>query len=156
MRFLEHANACRADVDDPLLRRLYDYWEEKRGERPMPARADIDPVDMRFILGSVLVADVLREPLRFFVRLHGTELVRRAGYELSGKMLDDLPRPQFRALTHRSWAKSVETRAPFHAIGERILDGRSARYEALILPLSRASDDVNMLLVGMRYRDQAG
>jgi hypothetical protein len=144
MRLLEHANARRTDIIDPLLRRLYDYWSEKRGERAMPSRADLDPADMRFILGSLLLADVLR--------LHGTELVRRSGYELSGKMLDELPQPQFRALTHRSWAKSVETRAPFHAIRDRILDGRTARYEALILPLSRSGGEVDMLLVGIRYR----
>jgi hypothetical protein len=152
MRLLEHANARRTDIIDPLLRRLFDYWTAQRGERAMPARADIDPVDMRFILGSLLIADVLREPLRFFVRLHGTELVRRAGYELSGKMLDELPQPQFRALTHRSFAKAVETRAPFHAIRDRVLDGRSARYEVLILPLSRDGKAVDMLLVGIRYR----
>jgi hypothetical protein len=87
------------------------------------------------------------------VRLHGTELVRRAGYELSGKMLDELPQPQFRALTHRSFAKAVETRAPFHAIRDRVLDGRSARYEVLILPLSRGGGEVDMLLVGIRYRN---
>ena len=152
MRLLEHANALRTDIIDPLLRRLYDYWNEKRGERRMPSRADIDPVEMRFILGSLMVADVLRGPLRFFVRLHGTELARRSGYELSGKMLDELPQPQFRALTHRSWTKAVDTRAPFHAIRDRVLDGRSARYEALILPLSRSGDEVDMLLVGIRYR----
>jgi hypothetical protein len=153
MRLLEHANARRTDIVDPLLRRLYDYWNEKRGGRSMPSRAEIDPVEMRFILGSLLVVDVLREPLRFFVRLHGTELVRRSGYELSGKMLDELPQPQFRALTHRSWAKSVETRAPFHATRDRVLDGRSARYEVLILPLSKSGGDVDMLLVGIRYRN---
>jgi hypothetical protein len=153
MRLLEQANAHRSDIVDPLLRRLYDYWNEKRGERPMPSRAHIDPIEMRFILGSLLVADVLRSPLRFFVRLHGTELVRRAGYELSGKMLDELPQPQFRALTHRSWARSVETRAPFHSVRDRVLDGRMARYEALILPLSRSGEEVEMLLVGMRYRN---
>lgn len=152
MRLLEHANALRTDIIDPLLRRLYDYWDEKRGERRMPSRADLDPADMRFILGSLMLADVLRAPLRFHVRLHGTELARRSGYELSGKMLDELPQPQFRALTHRSWAKSVETRAPFHAIRDRILDGRNARYEVLILPLSRNDGDVDKLLVGIRYR----
>jgi hypothetical protein len=153
MRLLEHANARRTDIIDPPLRRLYDYWNEKRGERAMPSRADLDPADMRFMLGSILLADVLRDPLRFRVRLHGTELARRSGYELSGKMLDELPQPQFRALTHRSWAKSVETRTPFHAIRDRVLDGRAARYEALILPLSRDGDAVDMLLVGIRYRN---
>jgi hypothetical protein len=153
MQLLEHAYARRTDIIDPSLRRLYDYWNEKRGERAMPSRADLDPADMRFMLGSIMLADVLRDPLRFRVRLHGTELARRSGYELSGKMLDELPQPQFRALTHRSWAKSVETRVPFHAIRDRVLDGRAARYEVLILPLSRDGDAVDMLLVGIRYRN---
>jgi hypothetical protein len=153
MRFLEHIHAERSDVVDPLLQQLYDYWHQCRGARSMPSRADIDPTDMRFMLGSLMLVDVLYAPLRFRVRLHGTELVRRAGYELSGKMLDELPQPQFRALVYRSWAKTVETRAPFQAVRDRVLDGRTARYESVTLPLSADGRNVDMLLVGMRYRN---
>ena len=149
----EQVHARRSDIIDPLLQRLYDYWSGKCGGRAMPSRSDIDPVDLSFMLGQILLIDVLRAPLRFHVRVHGTELARRAGYELTGKMLDELPLPEYRAMAERSLAKVVDTRAPFRSLRDRTVDGRSLRYEGLVLPLSRDGRDVGMLLVGMRYGD---
>jgi hypothetical protein len=40
------------------FRRLYDYWHEKRGTRAMPSRADIDPLELKGVLGWVLLLDV--------------------------------------------------------------------------------------------------
>ncbi len=150
---LERSQAVRADIVDPLLRRLYDYWSAKRGDRAMPSRSDTDPVDLSFILGQILLIDVLRDPLRFHVRVHGTELARRAGYELSGKMLDELPLPEYRAMATRSLTTVVETRAPFRSLRDRMIDGRSLQYEGLVVPLSQDDREVDMLLVGMRYRN---
>ena len=31
------------DLDDPLHRQMYGYWQQKRGSRRMPSRADLDP-----------------------------------------------------------------------------------------------------------------
>ena len=39
----------------PRLQRLYQYWSDKRGERGMPSRADIDPLDMRFAIGNIIL-----------------------------------------------------------------------------------------------------
>ena len=141
------------DVHDPLLKRLLAYWLEKRGDRAMPARADIDPLEMRFILGSLILVEVHHEPRRFRIRLHGTDLARRAGYELTGKMLDELPISEFRQFVEGSFAAAVETRIPRSGVRDRLMDGRIYRYEALILPLSSDGGAVDMLLVGMRYLD---
>lgn len=152
-RGIQHVDVSRSDVVDPLLLKLFDYWREKRGDRAMPSRSDIDPVELRFIIGQILLVDVLREPRRFRIRLHGTELVRRAGYELTGKMLDELPQPEFRALAQQSFTTTVESRAPFHSLRDRVIDGRALRYETLMLPLSRDGREVDMLLVGLHYSD---
>lgn len=151
---VQQIGAGLADIVDPLLRRLFAYWEAKRAGREMPARSDVDPIDLRFILGQLILVDVLPGPtLRFRIRLHGTELAQRAGYELTGKMLDELPSTEFRALAQRSFTATAETRRPFHSIRDRILDGKPRRYESLMLPLSPDGDGVDMLLVGLRYSD---
>jgi hypothetical protein len=142
------------DLQDPLLRQLHAYWLEKRGNRAMPARADIDPLDMRFILGSLTLVDVLYAPLRFRIRLHGTDHVHRAGYDLTGKMLDELPVSEFRQFAKSSFTATVETRVPRAGIRDRVMDGRIYRYEALLLPLSSDGGAVDMLLAGMRYIDR--
>ena len=139
----------------PNLRRLYDYWAEKRGERKMPARVDIDPLDILYIVGNVILVDVVEgDPLRFHIRLHGTNLAERVGYELTGKMLDELPVDDFRALAQRSFTWVTSKVQPLHSRRDRIIDGRFARYETVIMPLSDDGERVNRLLVGLIYDDE--
>ena len=141
------------DLLDPQLRRLYAYWAAKRGGRAMPGRPDIDPLELHFILGNLILIDVLRAPLRFRFRLYGTALAHRAGYELTGRMLDELPATEFRAFVEESFTKVVETGTPRWALRERVMDSKQYRYETLLLPLSRDGELVDMLLIGMRYID---
>jgi hypothetical protein len=139
-------------IRHPKLRQLYDYWDGKRGDRAMPSRADLDPVDIRFAIGDVVLADVLDEtPPRFRIRVHGTNLSERTSFDLTGKMLDEMPAPEFRDLSTRSFRKVVRTKEPLHVIAERPLDGRTQRYEAIILPLSSDGERVDRLMIGMLY-----
>jgi PAS domain len=85
-----------ADIRDFRLQRLYEYWLAKKGQRRFPSRRDIDPIDFPYVLGHVMLVDVLRNPLRFQVRLHGTEMTAKAGYDLTGKFLDDHPVTEYR------------------------------------------------------------
>ena len=142
-------------IKHPRLQQLYDYWSAKRGERKMPSRADIEPLDMTFIMGNVILVDVIAgTPLGFRIRLHGTNLVERVHYELTGKMLDDLPQVQFRNLTRKSFAKVAKTAEPLRALNDRVLDDQLRRYETVILPLSGDGARVDMLLCGMIYDDE--
>ncbi len=140
------------DIVNVKLKRLFEYWEAKRGDRRFPARSDIDPVDMAFALGNVILAEVLPEtPPRFRIRLHGTTLSQRVGYDLTGKMLDEMPVPEFRDLSTRSFTKVVRTREPVHVLADRLVDGRMQRYEAILMPLSSDGERIDMLLVGLSY-----
>ena len=142
-------------IKHPKLQQLYDYWSAKRGERKMPSRADIDPLDMTFIMGNVILVDVIAgTPLGFRIRLHGTNLVERAHYELTGKMLDDLPQVQFRDLTRQSFTKVANTAEPLRVLNDRVLDDQPRRYETVILPLSADGARVDMLLCGMIYEGE--
>jgi hypothetical protein len=140
------------DIVHPKLRQLYDYWDGKRAGRDMPSRADLDPVEMRFVIGNVILVDVLGEkPLDFRIRLHGTNLSERVGFDLTGKMLDALPLPEFRELTRQSFAKVATTKQPLHAHRDRILDSRRRFYETIILPLSSDGERVDRILCGLFY-----
>jgi hypothetical protein len=142
-------------IQHPTLQRLFDYWGSKRGARAMPARADIDPLELGFIIGNVILVDVIEgDPPRFRIRLHGTNLVERAGYELTGRFLDELPQPEFRELTRLSFTRVAETGEPLQLRRDRMLDGRSRRYETIILPLSSEGTRVDMLLCGLVYDDE--
>ena len=47
---------------EPVLRDLHAYLNSRRGERPMPARADIDVVEIPTLLPFVFLVDVLDGP----------------------------------------------------------------------------------------------
>lgn len=59
----------------PAIRIGARYWSEKRAERAMPNRTDIDPADLTSILGNVVMMDVHFDPLDFEARIVG-EVVR--------------------------------------------------------------------------------
>lgn len=140
------------EISDPRLRRLYEYWLDRRGDREWPTRADFDPIDIRFILGNVILADVLPEtPPRFRIRVHGTTLAQYAGYDMTGKMLDELPPPEFRDLARKSFTKAARSGEPLHIVADRMIDDRMQRYETIMLPLSNGGERVDMLLIGLVY-----
>jgi hypothetical protein len=139
-------------IDSPLLKRLYADWAARRRARSMPARDDFDPLDLKYALGKLLLVDVLYRPLQFRFRLIGTELVDRAGFDLTGKSLDAYPNPEFRALMRQHYTAVVETRRPLRSVETNlVLDGRVRRYEALLLPLAADCETVDMLLIGVVY-----
>jgi hypothetical protein len=140
-----------AGIDDSRLRRLYEYWAAKKGNRRFPTRADIDPLDFSYVLGHVMLLDVLHGPLRFKYRVHGTEMVRRAAYDLTGKFLDDLPITEYRQYVQERCERLVRDREPLLIRYNRTLDDRKRHYEALWLPLSDDGENVTMLLCALIY-----
>jgi hypothetical protein len=148
------ASSLSADIRQPRLRRLYDYWTERKGARRFPVRRDIDPVEFSYLLGDILLIEVLRDPLRFRARVHGSNLAARAEYELTGKLLDDLPINDYRNYVIERCRVLVETGAPVVVHHDRVLDGRPRRYEALWLPISEDGVNVTMLLCALIYEDR--
>lgn len=141
-------------IASPKLDWLFRYWAERRGARPYPARSDIDPIQLRPLLGNIMLFDVVGNPPRFRYRLYGSSLAERAGYDMTGKWVDDLPDPGNAELVNRQLRQLVACR---HAIAyqrERILDGRACRYEVLALPLSDDGLTINMILEGVAFADE--
>jgi len=139
----------------PKLRQLYAYWLEKGGAHGLPTRVDMDPVDLRFAIGNLLLIEVIEgQPLRFHIRVHGTNLSERVRFDLTGKMLDELPQVEFRNISQQSFTTVATSKQPLHAQRDCVLDDRRRRYETIILPLSSDGDRVDMLLCGLFYDDQ--
>lgn len=65
----------------PSNRELFEYWNERRGERLAPERADIDPAAIRHVLGDAFVLEANGIENHVF-RLAGTRLCALFGREL--------------------------------------------------------------------------
>jgi hypothetical protein len=142
------------DPKDERLRQLYAYWCERCAGRSMPARTEIDPLDFRYILGNIVLLGVERDPppanaVRFRVRLQGTEIVQRLGFDLTGRTLDDLAMPAFRGLIANAVAEVAADGVPLLRQRNMIMDDRLLRYEALVLPLSGERGLVDTVMIGV-------
>jgi hypothetical protein len=73
----------------PSTRALFEYWNRRRGRRLVPTRSDIDPADIRHVLGDtfMLVADFVDE-IRF--RLAGPRICALFARELKGEVFNNL------------------------------------------------------------------
>lgn len=133
-------------IADERLSRLYAYWREKRGDRLMPARADLDPADMRWLLGRISLIDVTQSPLRFRFRLFGLALVEEFRQDLTGKALHEIQPRFWSAVVHNHFKKVVKTRQPnLYRIVVRN-EGVEADYLRLAVPLSNDGKEVNMIM----------
>jgi hypothetical protein len=53
-----------ASVSSAKVRQIHAHWEQVRGARLMPARADIDPSAIKPLLSNIVIAEVFHDPLR--------------------------------------------------------------------------------------------
>ena len=80
-----------APLDLGLIDAARSHWNRIRAGRPMPSRADLDPVDIPGLLPFTILVEVLRGPLDFRYRLLGTALDRIVSRNYKGVRFSDIP-----------------------------------------------------------------
>ena len=147
-------------ISDSRLRQAYYYWRQKTVGRTMPARADIDPIEIPKLLPDVMLVDVLPEG-RYRYRLIGTENSQAHGVNATGRYLDEiLPGPEYKAHVLGLYDECVIAR---RALYSECLFIRPRGYaperhtKVLFMPLADDSGRVNMVFVMQvfLYLDQA-
>jgi len=156
---LVQIDAVEQRLDDPALdsdiRLALDYWQQKRGARLAPRRADIDPIEIATLLPRVMLVDVSTDPLDFRFRLAGTGIFKIHGAELTNKRALDLEPPAYAALIHRLYCDALTRRAP---MAHRLLiecSTRRSAYMRITLPLSEDGQAINRLMTVESYADCA-
>jgi hypothetical protein len=137
-----------SDLDERLSG-LIGYWATKRQGRRFPARADFDPLDLRPLLGYLLMVDVVRGPednLRFRYRLFGSEFVFYHGADLTGRWLDEIANTGFRDELLALY-RAVVTEGELRTLSYDYMVGDlRRRFQAVLLPLSADGQTVNIVL----------
>ena len=120
----------------PSTRALYAYWNQKRGNRAAPDRADIDPAAIRHALGDtfMLAADFVDE-LRF--RLAGTRVCELFCREIKGEAFAELWSEDSRDRIEALLATvNDEMLGAVAGVTARTADGADVDLEILLLPLA--------------------
>lgn len=125
-------------------------WTDAAGSRPLAARADLTPRNMRTFLTHVMLADVVRDEAgtRFRMRVIGSDVVPGLGGQ-AGHFINEIATDPFNTRWQRLLDLALVHQAPLHVrepvqFGNRIyLHG-----EAVTAPLIGQSGEIdNMLIV---------
>lgn len=132
------------------LETLLTYWNEKRSERAMPLRSEIDPLDFPKLLRGICLLELETEVGQFRrakFRLAGTDLYQMIGFEVTGKYVDEIVSGPMYDSIEKQFEWVIESRSPVY---RRFTWEGSANadniYERLFVPLGATSERVGYLL----------
>ncbi|MFQ5772966.1 MAG: PAS domain-containing protein [Kiloniellaceae bacterium] len=140
------------DIKDPRLRDLYNYWEsKKRGDR-LPARADIDPVEIPGLLRNVALVRVIGDAEDFEIVLAGSRIEEVHGRSLKGVSISTLREKLETSPAIRQYAEVVRHAEPRYREGDLKIFGKEHWWShRLLLPLSSDGKRVDMMLAGVFF-----
>lgn len=127
-------------------RELYDYWQRLRGARPAPDRTEIEPSDLRRILGDTFILEAGdRTDFRF--RLAGTRVCALYGRELKGKDFVSFWRGKDReAVATLLTAVTQDAAAAVFGFEGRSAHERTLPCEVLLLPIRQKGEGWTRIL----------
>lgn len=139
-------------LTNAALKRLHNEWQSRcRGQR-FPARADFDPAAMGYILGNLSLVDVRRHPLRFFFRVHASNIAARVGFDMTRKFLDEIPDVRYRSVILDHYLRTLDERRPIAARHEQEVTDRTVlNCEAVALPLAHDGENIDMMMTGVSF-----
>lgn len=143
-------------IENPTLAAVHAYWLAKRGDRTMPARADINPVELREHLGWILMIEVLDDFADFRYRLIGTKVTRYFLTNSTGRTVSEAYGPFGDAAVNgvkAVYRKAARDKIVVRAEGEAnwITDWKEEtrdfpHFDSLYLPLSDDGETCNILM----------
>jgi hypothetical protein len=142
----------------PFTRAIYEYWRAKCGARQMPARSDIDPLEIPpELLPGLSIVEVVPDERRYVYRLVGTEDVEVRGKDPTGRsVIEGYFGPSLEDVL-KNYDRVVSSRLPFlDPTHFKAPHGRLVTEETIFLPLSDDGLNVSKILVFAQSRQLAG
>lgn len=141
------------------IHRCWSYWNQQRGDRLMPTRGDIDPVEIADLLPYIVLTEVLNDPPYLVYRLVGTKQVAMRGRDPTGQPVRDNHLGHHIAFSPDeiilNYRIAIERRQPVYDYYPLTgPDGGDTSFDAgpvketgtLLLPLSPDGEQVNLVL----------
>ena len=132
----------------PAIVRARDYWQSRRGERPMPNRADLDPVAMRGFTEHVGLVEVRRDTgveVDYFIRRAGTKWEAVFG-AMTGRLIQEFLPPEIETRWREVFDAVCQAKAPLRVTTDILFQNKSwLEAEMFVGPLGEG--EVSMLLL---------
>lgn len=135
----------------------YAYWVSKCSEGGLPARQDINPVEIPRLMPHVVMLDVKHEPeFDFRYRLLGTYVTEHLYSDHSGKWFSEITHQRAPSKIWQNCCQVATSRSPFMSNTPYVGPHQSFRdVEDIILPLSSDGERVDSLLVFVCYHPRS-
>ncbi len=132
---------------DARLGELLRYWDSKRKGRSMPARSDIEPLELKSHLGRLHFIDIEYDPFRLRLRMMGVESTETLGRDMTGRYFDEYHPPKILEKVTTTYLWLAENKKPLRHFGNAVYADKSIyAFEVINLPLSDDGERVNMVL----------
>lgn len=137
----------------PDLLRFAKYCDELAGDREMPHRHDFNPIDVRWILGSLYVVEVLSAESDYRFKLVGSVVTAIYGKDITGWRLSEIPdssiHPNMREYLHNNYDAVVTSWAPLFLRGKVLWKKAEINTERLMVPLAEDDGFLSQILVAV-------
>lgn len=137
-------------IASPVLKSLLAHWHSLRGELDMPTRDSFDPMAVPNLLPDILLVEVRTPGPRFFVRVHGTNLVEAMGRSMTGKYIDEVDFGDAKATTLRAFQYIYDHAAPTYRSVRYRLNEKEFRFDRLGVPIGQDNKVTHILIGAVR------
>lgn len=138
-------------VRDANVRQFLELWQAAHVDGRAPGKSFLDPLRLRFLLGSLSLLEVEPDPLRFRYRLVGTDIVQRLGHELTGKWLNEHPDAALRPFLIKGATMAHHAAMPVYGHVKARTLGQDWLLEVVAVPLLGPAGDVAFIGCGQSF-----
>jgi hypothetical protein len=138
----------RHEITSKLIAGLEAHWNALRGERAMPRRDELDPVDLVPWLPYLSTMELHYDPFRVRYRVVGTEVARIVGEDFSNRWLDETGWGDAAiALNRLLYERVAESRTPSYGLSTITWQGKPDHvFQWALLPLNTGGETVTHCL----------
>ena len=136
--------------------KVYDYWDQMRGDRFAPSWADLDLLALEpTMITHVCVVDVPEDHPPFPYRFFGTSLTMLHDLELSGKTTAIIKPDKYRAVCEDQYCKIIKARSPALFAGKIETESGIVReHFHLRMPLSDDARSVTNIITIEKFDEE--
>lgn len=142
-------NPSDAALASDKLRFLMSHWTELKGSGPMPHMRTIDPLNMRPVLGYVMLLEPVDGDWDFRYLVYGSEIAAVSEGEMTGRLASTLAASQsvveFGVASYRAAWRRQE---PLYTVRTPVGAYRTAEWHRLTLPLAGDDGRISRLIAG--------
>lgn len=139
-------------LTDETLKLLADYWRSIANGAAVPLRRNFEPMSIPFLLPDVCMIELAQPERRFRYRLIGTRIAEKAGFDATGRFLDELDCGRTISFVIKLLQRCVDLRQPVASLSRF---GKAGRTQLLVrrvfLPLTLGRGSVDQILCGQTF-----